>query len=60
MHYKDLADKIIADGLRSSLGATQAGSVSVELNLAIKKEGDNCPFQKIGRGLYVSRVHSAR
>ena len=53
MHYRDLTDKIIADGLRSSLGATPAGSVSVELNVAIKKEGDKCPFQKIGRGLYV-------
>lgn len=53
MHYKDLTDKIIEDRLRSSLGATPAASVSVELNTALKKEGDKCPFQKIGRGLYV-------
>jgi hypothetical protein len=53
MHYRDLTEKIIQDGLRSSLGATPQGSVSVELNSAIKKEGDKCPFQKIGRGLYV-------
>ena len=53
MNYKDLTDKIIDDGLRSSLGATPAASVSAELNTALKKEGDNCPFQKIGRGLFV-------
>jgi hypothetical protein len=53
MHYKDLTEKIIEDGLRSNLGATPAASVSVELNTAIRKEGEKCPFQKIGRGLYV-------
>lgn len=53
MHYKDLTDKIIADGLRSSLGATPARSVNAELTTAIKNEQDSCPFQKIGRGLFV-------
>jgi hypothetical protein len=53
MNYRDLTEKIIADGLRSSLGATPEASVSVELNVAIRKEGDQCPFQKVGKGLYV-------
>jgi hypothetical protein len=53
MHYRDLTEKIIEEGLRSTLGATPAASVSAELNVAIRKEGDKCPFQKIGRGLYV-------
>jgi len=53
MHYKDLTEKIIEDGLRSKLGATPASSVCVELNSGIKKEGEKCPFQKIGRGLFV-------
>ena len=53
MHYKDLTDKIVADGLLSSFGATPARSARRQLNGAIRKEGDKCPFQKIGRGLYV-------
>jgi hypothetical protein len=53
MHYRELTEKIIEDGLRSSLGATPESTVSVELNTALRREGDNCPFQKIGRGLYV-------
>jgi len=53
VHYKDLTEKIIADGLRSSLGATPARTVSAHLTTAIKNEGDDCPFQKIGRGLYI-------
>lgn len=53
MHYKDLADKIIEAGLRTDLGATPAATVSAHLTTAIKNEGTKCPWQKIGRGLYV-------
>lgn len=53
MHYKELTEKIIEDGLRSSLGATPAATVYAHLHAAIKNEGDTCPFQKIGRGLFV-------
>lgn len=53
MHYKDLTDKIIEAGLRGKLGATPAATVSAHLTTAIKNEGSQCPWQKIGRGLYV-------
>lgn len=53
MHYKDLADKIIEAGLRTDLGATPAATVSAHLTTALKSESAQCPWQKIGRGLYV-------
>jgi hypothetical protein len=53
VHYKDLTDKIIEDGLRADLGATPAATVSAQLTTALKNEGVNCPWQKIGRGLYI-------
>jgi hypothetical protein len=53
IHYKDLTERIIQDGLRSSLGATPSATVSAHLTTAIKEEGVACPFQKIGRGLYI-------
>lgn len=53
MHYQELTDKIIEEGLRRNLGATPASSVNVELNSRIKNDGDACPFQRVGRGLYV-------
>lgn len=56
VHYKDLTEKIIQDGLRSSLGATPVDTVSSNLTTAIKEEGAGCPFQKIGRGLYIWKV----
>jgi HB1, ASXL, restriction endonuclease HTH domain len=58
MHYKDITDKIIKDGLRSSLGATPAATVGAELYAAIKREGEKCPFQKIGRGLYILKARA--
>ncbi len=53
VHYTDLTERIIEEGLRSSLGATPAATVGAQLSMAIKKEGNQCPFQKIGKGLYV-------
>lgn len=53
MHYKDITDRIVSAGLRVSLGATPAATVSAHLTTAIKKEGVDCPFQKVGRGLYI-------
>lgn len=53
VHYKDIADKIIEDGLRTELGATPSATVAAHLSTGIKNEGSDCPWQKIGRGLYV-------
>lgn len=53
MHTKDITEKIIQDGLRTSLGATPGATVGSQLVTAIHKEGDGCPFQKVGPGLYV-------
>ena len=53
MHYKDISDTIIRDRLRINLGATPPSSVASIAVTAIKDEGDRCPFQKIGVGLYI-------
>jgi hypothetical protein len=53
MHYQDITQKIIADGLKSNPGATPAATVGAVLSTAIKNEGDRCPFQRVARGLFV-------
>ena len=53
IHYRDLTDAIIEQSIRTSLGATPAASVSAHLTTAIKREGGECPFLKVGRGLYI-------
>ncbi len=53
IHYKDVADEIVAKRLRRHVGATPAATVSWYLTTGLKKEGEHCPWQKVGRGLYV-------
>ena len=53
MHYQDITKKIIQNGLRSNLGATPASSVASVATVAVKEQGEKCPFQKIGMGLFV-------
>jgi hypothetical protein len=53
MRLSEITDKIIQDGLRSNLGATPQGTVWNVAHNAIKSEGVKCPFQKIGRGLFI-------
>ena len=53
VHYRDLTGKIIEDAVRTSLGATPAATVSAYLATAIKQEGTDCPWQKVGKGLYI-------
>lgn len=56
MHYKDIASQIIADGLRTNIGATPAATVSANLTTSIKQEKEKSPFRKVGRGEYVLRT----
>lgn len=58
MHYKEIADIIVDKKLRTKIGATPAATVSAQLALAINSDGDSCPFQKVGRGLYIWKKHA--
>lgn len=60
MHYKDIADQIISNGLRQKVGATPAATVSANLTSSIAKDGDKSPFQKVGRGEYILRKAPAK
>ena len=52
LHYNEIAERIIADGLRHSLGATPAATVSGHITSSIKKEGAASPYVKIARGTF--------
>lgn len=59
MTYKDIADRIITDGLRQKVGATPAATVSANLTTSIIKDGEKSLFQKVGRGEYILRSISS-
>ncbi len=52
MHYTDITQAIISDGLRTKLGATPASTVSSVITTSIASQGDASPFEKVGRGMY--------
>jgi hypothetical protein len=60
MHYKDIAEQIVADGLRQSVGATPADTVSATLTTSINKNGEKSPFMKVGRGEYAMNPAAPR
>lgn len=55
MHYKEIAEQIVALGLRQNVGATPAATVSAQLAGSIGKLGPRSPFVKVGRGEYILR-----
>ncbi len=52
LHYKDITEKIISDGLRRSLGATPAATVNAQISTSIKKEGSRSPYTRVGKGTF--------
>ena len=60
MHYKDIAEKIVSEGLRQNVGATPPATVSANLTTSIANEGEKSPFQKVGRGEYILRENAKK
>ncbi|WP_436637640.1 HTH domain-containing protein [Microbaculum sp. FT89] len=50
LHYSEIADRIVSQGLRKKVGATPASTVASHLSVSLK--GDNSPYLRIGRGEY--------
>lgn len=60
MHYKDIAEKIVSEGLRQNVGATPSATVSANLATSIANDGEKSPFQKVGRGEYILRENAKK
>jgi len=55
LHYTEITERIIAEGLRHSLGATPAATVGAQISASIKHEGAASPYVRVGRGTYALR-----
>lgn len=51
LHYKEIADRIISDGLRRSLGATPAATVNAQISSSIK-HGVSSPYVRVAKGTF--------
>lgn len=52
MYYGDIAERIVADGLRQKLGATPAATVVAQIAASIKHDGDKSPYVRVSKGTY--------
>jgi hypothetical protein len=52
LHYNDISEKIIAEGLRKNLGATPAATVNAQISSSIKKDGDKSPYLRVAKGTF--------
>lgn len=55
MHYKEITEQIIADGLRTNMGATPAATVNAQIATSIKHDGEKSPYLRIGKGMFALR-----
>jgi len=59
LHYNEITEQIIADGLRQSLGATPAATVNAQISASIKHKGDNSPYLRMGKGVFTLKKRSS-
>jgi hypothetical protein len=52
LHYEEITQRIIADGLRKSLGATPSSSVNATMTASIKKDGAQSPYIRVAKGTF--------
>jgi len=52
LHYNEITQRIIADGLRKSLGATPSATVNAHISASIKKDGAQSPYIRVAKGTF--------
>lgn len=57
MHYADIAEAIVEQGLRKKVGATPASTVAANLTTEIQQLGEHSAFVRVKVGEYMLRKH---
>ena len=58
LHYEEITKRIVAQSLRTSLGATPAATVNATISNLIKHEGDKAPYARVSKGVYILKLLS--
>jgi hypothetical protein len=52
LHYNEITERIIANHLRSSLGATPSATINAQISASIKHDGGASPYIRVARGTF--------
>lgn len=55
LHYNEITERIISEGLRKNLGATPAATVNAHISASIKHDGDSSPYVRVSKGTFAMR-----
>ncbi len=58
LHYNEITELIISDGLRTTVGATPAATVNAQISASIKHDGDNSPYVRVAKGTFTLKNRS--
>jgi hypothetical protein len=58
LHYTEICEYILARGYYKPDGATPAATVNAQISASIKHDGDNSPFIRAGKGIFVLKQTS--
>ena len=56
LHYNEITELILSEGLRSSVGATPAATVNAQISASIKHEGDRSPYVRVSKGTFILKT----
>lgn len=56
LHYNEITERIISEGLRKNLGATPAATVNAMISASIKHDRDSSPYVRISKGTFAMRA----
>lgn len=56
LHYNEIAERIISEGLRKTIGATPAATVNAQIASSIKHEGNSSPYVRVSKGTFSLRT----
>lgn len=56
LHYNEITERIISEGLRKNIGATPAATVNAQISSSIKHDGDSSPYIRVSKGTFAMRA----
>ncbi|MGH8654269.1 MAG: winged helix-turn-helix domain-containing protein [Gammaproteobacteria bacterium] len=59
LHYNEITERVISEGLRKNLGATPAATVNALISSSIKHDGDSSPYIRVSKGTFAMRAGTA-
>jgi len=52
LHYKEITEQIISEGLHTTVGATPSATVNAQIAASIKHDGENSPYIRVSKGTF--------